>query len=99
MAKTKIETHEMFPEKINVEFAQIINKNHIRMRVWERGVGVTQACGTGACATLVAAVRKNLTNRNSKITLDGGDLFVEWTINNNIKMTGPALSSFSGLIS
>jgi diaminopimelate epimerase len=95
----KIEAHEIFPEKINVEFAQIINKNHIRMRVWERGVGVTQACGTGACATLVAAVRKNLTNRNSKITLDGGDLFVEWTINNNIKMTGPALSSFSGLIS
>ena len=95
----KIELHEIFPKKTNVEFAQIINKNHIRMRVWERGVGITQACGTGACATLVAAVRKNLTNRNSKITLDGGDLFVEWTINNNIKMTGPALSSFSGLIS
>ena len=95
----KIELHEIFPKKTNVEFAQIINKNHIRMRVWERGVGITQACGTGACATLVAAVRKNLTNRNSKITLDGGDLFVEWTVNNEIKMTGPALSSFSGLIS
>ena len=70
----RIETHPLFPNRINVEFAQVLDRGHIRMRVWERGVGITLACGTGACATAVAAIRKGLTDRKVELILDGGKL-------------------------
>jgi diaminopimelate epimerase len=70
----RIKTDKLFPEKINVEFAQVRDRENIRMRVWERGVGVTLACGTGACATVVAAVRRGLTDRKVSVELDGGTL-------------------------
>ena len=69
-----IETHPLFPNRVNVEFAQILDKSRIRMRVWERGVGITLACGTGAAATAVAAARKGLTGRKVEVILDGGTL-------------------------
>jgi len=93
----KIENHVMFPKRTNVEFAHIVDRKNIRMRVWERGTGITQACGSGACATLVAAVRRDLTNRRAKIILDGGELTIEWRENDgHVLMTGPATLSFKG---
>lgn len=94
----KVSSHKIFSEGVNVEFAQLLSKDHIRMRVWERGVGITKACGTGACATLVAAVKKGLSQNFARVTLDGGDLFVELTANDEVKLTGPANNSFSGFI-
>jgi diaminopimelate epimerase len=95
----RIETLAMFPARVNVEFAQVLDRERIRMRVWERGVGVTLACGTGACATTVAAVRKGLTGRKVEIVLDGGSLFVEWRQDDNhVLMTGPAATPFRGHI-
>ena len=73
-----------------------MSPNHIRLRVWERGVGITQACGTGACATLVAAVRRNLTECSATIELDGGSLEIEWRNGDHIFMTGPTEISYSG---
>lgn len=94
-----IETHAMFPARINVEVAHLVGKDHLRMRVWERGVGITQACGTGACATAAAAVLRGLTGRKVTVTLDGGDLFLEWRESDgHILMTGPAAFSFEGQI-
>ena len=91
------ETHELFPEKTNVEFAQILSPSHIRLRVWERASGITGACGTGACATAVAAIRRGLTDRSVTITLDGGDLKIEWRADDSsILMTGPVKHVFSG---
>lgn len=83
-----IEYHPLFPEQTNVEFAQVLNRRNIRMRVWERGVGITRACGTGACATLVAAARRKLVERKANIILDGGTLQIEWLENDHIIMTG-----------
>lgn len=83
-----IEFHPLFPEQTNVEFAQIIDRRTIRMRVWERGVGITRACGTGACATLVAAVRRKLCDRKANIILDGGTLQIEWREDDHVIMTG-----------
>lgn len=95
----KIETHKFFPEKTNVEFAQILGKNKIRKRVWERGTGVTQACGSGACAALVAAVRRGLSDRKAELILDGGSLFIEWRESDNkVLMTGPVAYVFDGVI-
>jgi len=74
----QIETLPLFPNRVNVEFAQVLDQGKIRMRVWERGVGITLACGTGACATAVAAVRRGLTGRKVELMLDGGSLFIEW---------------------
>lgn len=94
-----IENHEMFPRRINAEFAQIIDRNTIKMRVWERGSGETLACGTGASATLVAAVLNDLTDRKAKLILLGGDLEIEWNkADNNVYMTGPATTVFQGEI-
>ena len=94
-----IETHSLFPERVNVEFAQILDRDHIRMRVWERGVGITLACGTGACATAVAAIRKGLVNRKVDVILDGGTLTVEWREEDgHVLMTGPGVTSFMGEI-
>ena len=93
----QIENHELFPRKTNVEFAQVKNEHHIRMRVWERGAGITMACGTGACATLVAGVLNNKTARCATIELDGGELIVEWNKeDNHVYMSGPATEVFRG---
>lgn len=95
----KLENDPLFPNRINVEFAQVLDKNKIRMRVWERGSGITQACGTGACATAVAAYIEGKTGRKSDIIMDGGTLTIEWDEKtNHVLMTGPAVTVFEGTI-
>jgi diaminopimelate epimerase len=95
----KMETHPLFPRKINAEFVQVIDRNTLKMRVWERGAGETMACGTGACAVLVASVLNDLSNRKATIKLLGGDLLIEWSEgNNHVYMTGPAVKVFEGEI-
>jgi diaminopimelate epimerase len=94
----EIEHHPFFPERTNVEAAQVLSPSQIRLRVWERGAGITQACGTGACATLIAAHRRRLTDRKASIILDGGPLDIEWLENNHVMMTGPVAISFTGTI-
>ncbi|ASJ54987.1 diaminopimelate epimerase [Brevibacillus formosus] len=92
-----IEYHEWFPERTNVEFIQILNQEEILFRVWERGSGVTLACGTGACAAAVAAHLSGKTGRKVTVHLAGGDLFIEWKeADNRVYMTGPATEVFSG---
>lgn len=91
-----IETDPLFPERINVNIAQVIDRGHIRVRTWERGVGLTRACGTGACATAVAAIRRDLADEDIVLTLPGGDLRVRWTPGGTIRMTGPATHVFTG---
>jgi len=93
-----IETHPLFPERTNVEFVQIINREEIKMRVWERGSGETLACGTGASASAVAASLKGLTERRVKVRLLGGELIIDWKENGNLYMTGPAEEVFTGEI-
>lgn len=86
----EVELDPVFPEKVNASFAQIYDRRHIRLRVWERGVGITLACGTAACATLVAAHRRGLADRQASIMADGGELHIEWREHDNhIIMTGP----------
>ncbi|SMC56091.1 diaminopimelate epimerase [Sporomusa malonica] len=92
----KIETHSLFPKKANVEFIQVINRETLKMRVWERGAGITKACGTGASAALVAAVLNGHTDRQAIVKLDGGDLFIQWGENNHIYKSGPAVEVFRG---
>lgn len=94
-----IEFHPLFPEQTNVEFVQILNRKNIRMRVWERGVGITRACGTGACASLVAAVRRKLSDRSANIILDGGTLQIEWRDDDHVIMTGPVELEGAGDVS
>ena len=85
-----IEHHPLFPEGVNVGFAHVLARDHIRLRVWERGAGLTRACGTGACAALVAAVRRGLTDRRARLELDGGDLQIDWDeTSGRVFMTGP----------
>jgi diaminopimelate epimerase len=85
----KIEENKIFPNKVNVSFAQIIDEENINLNVWERGAGITQACGSAACATAVAASRLNLTKREVNILLPGGSLGINWKKDNQIVMTGP----------
>ena len=85
----KIESHDLFPEKINVTFADVIDRKNIRVSVWERGAGLTKACGTAACATAVASFSKNLTERKVQISFDQGSLKIEYNKDKNIFMTGP----------
>lgn len=93
----KLENHPLFPGRINVEFAQILSDGKIRMRVWERGSGITQACGTGACATAVAASLTGRSGRKSIIIMDGGSLEIEWDIaTKHVLMTGAATKVFDG---
>jgi diaminopimelate epimerase len=92
-----IETASVFPRKTNVEFAQVVDAGRIRLRVWERGVGETLACGTGACATLVAASLTGRTGRSATIELPGGDLEIEWAESGHVLMTGPAETVFEGI--
>lgn len=91
-----IETHKIFPKKTNVHFVQVIRQNEIKMRTWERGAGITLACGTGACSCAVASHLNKLTERSMLIHLPGGDLQVEWTGDNRVLMTGPAEEVFTG---
>ncbi len=94
-----LERHPLFPNRINVEFAQVLEDGSIRMRVWERGSGITQACGTGACATAVAACLTGRKGRRSDILMDGGRLSITWDIaTSHILMTGPATKVFDGTI-
>lgn len=95
----KVENHPVFEQKTNVEFARVISPGHIRMRVWERGVGITRACGTGACATAAAAIKQELAHREVTIELDGGNLDISWSrSNNHIYMSGPVSYVFDGII-
>ena len=94
-----LEVDKAFPNKTNVEFIQIVDKNHVKMRVWERGAGETLACGTGACATAVACYLNGKTDRNVEVELLGGKLYIEWNEeNNHIFMTGPAVTVFEGML-
>ena len=95
----EIEKHPYFPEKTNVEFVRVISRNEIEMRVYERGCGITLACGTGACASQVACVLNNLTENKIKVNLLGGAVYVEWSgiagdLTNNVYLTGPANYTF-----
>lgn len=91
-----IEHDPLFPARVNVNFATVTSRDAIRLRVWERGVGETRACGTGACATAIAAMRRGLTDRKVTVSLEGGNLTIEWGADNRILMTGPAVESFRG---
>ena len=93
-----IESHNQFPERVNVGFMQIVDRQSIRLRVYERGVGETQACGTGACAAVVAGVRLGLLNSGVpvKVRLPGGELFISWQNGDDVMMTGPAETVFEG---
>jgi len=96
-----VERHPLFPERVNVGFAQIKDRNRIRLRVWERGAGLTKACGTGACAALVAAARRNLTDHDAVVEVDGGELLIYWSENDDrvlegVTMIGPVAVDFTG---
>lgn len=91
-----VERHALFPRRTNVEFIQVLGPEELKMRVWERGAGETLACGTGACASLVAAARTGRTGRSATVHLRGGDLQIEWAENNHVYMTGPAVTVFEG---
>jgi len=89
----------MFPERTNVEFVSVISAAEIRLRVWERGAGITLACGSGACAAVVAGIRKGLLARRVIVNLDGGALEVEWLENGHVTMAGPIAHVFEGRLS
>lgn len=94
-----VEHHPLFPEGVNVGFAHIQSPDHIRLRVWERGAGLTLACGTGACAALVAAARRGLTGRKAVVTVDGGQLTIDWDeTTNHVFMTGPVQIEGTGTL-
>jgi len=92
----RLETHPAFPRKTNVEFVQVLNVKELRMRVWERGAGPTMACGTGACASAVAAALNGHTGRQVRVHLSAGALDIEWAVDNHVYMTGPAEEVFTG---
>jgi diaminopimelate epimerase len=92
-----LENHPIFPERANISLAQIVSPEHIVLRVWERGAGLTKACGSAACAALVAAVRKKFTERKATVTLPGGDLVIEWRASDDhVLMTGPVELEYEG---
>jgi diaminopimelate epimerase len=91
-----LERHELFPERANIGVAEVRDPHTIRLRVWERGAGLTTACGSGACAALVAAVRRGLAERSADLLLDGGTLRIAWNEADRVLMTGPAKHSFKG---
>jgi diaminopimelate epimerase len=91
-----LEHHAMFPQRANIGVAELRGPQLLRLRVWERGAGITMACGTGACAALVAAHRRGLTGRRAAVEVDGGELTIEWLANGHVVMTGPVATSFAG---
>ncbi len=93
-----LENHPMFPERANISLAHVLAPDHIRLRVWERGVGLTRACGSAACAVLVAAARKRLTGRRATVSLPGGDLVIHWReSDDHVLMTGPVELEHEGV--
>lgn len=95
----KVEHHPLFPARTNVEAVQVIDRQTLRMRVWERSAGITEACGSGACAVLVAAVRRGLSDRTATVILDGGPLVIEWReADSHVLMTGPVATAFTGVL-
>jgi diaminopimelate epimerase len=92
-----LENHPIFPERANISLAQVESPEHIVLRVWERGTGLTKACGSAACAALVAAARKKLTGRKATVTLPGGDLLIEWRTDDHVLMTGPVELEWEGV--
>jgi diaminopimelate epimerase len=93
-----IENHPEFPDRTNVEFVEVKDRGRVRMRVWERGSGITMACGTGACATLAVSASKGKTGKKAIVEMDGGNLTIEWDENNHLQMTGEAVKVFEGTI-
>jgi diaminopimelate epimerase len=93
-----LEKHKLFPERANVGFAQVESPTRIRLRVWERGAGLTLACGSGACAALVNAYRRELTGRSATVVMDGGELVIGWNQVGHVTMRGPAETSFAGAL-
>ncbi len=93
-----LEHHPQFPERANIGIAQILAPDRIRLRVWERGAGLTLACGSGACAALVNAHRRGLAQRRATLILDGGELLIEWRADGHVLMTGPVATAFTGSV-
>lgn len=93
----QFEHHAVFPKRINTEFIEVVRPDYLKMRVWERGAGITLACGTGACAALVAGVLNSRCDRHATIELPGGCLQIEWADDQHLYMTGPAVKAFEGL--
>jgi len=92
----EIEHDPLFPERVNVNVASVAGPDHLKLRVWERGAGLTRACGTGACATAVAAIRRGLVHSPVRVSLPGGDLVIDWAVGGTILMSGPATEAFRG---
>jgi diaminopimelate epimerase len=94
-----LETDPIFPDRANIGFAQVLDPGHIRLVIWERGAGLTLACGSGACAAVVNAARRGLTGRRARVTLPGGDLEIEWReADGHVLMTGPVATAFTGTL-
>jgi diaminopimelate epimerase len=93
-----LEHDKLFPQRANIGFAQVLDTATIRLRVWERGAGLTLACGSGACAALVNAHRRGLANRRARVIVDGGSLLIEWRDDGHVLMTGPVATTFTGQI-
>ncbi len=93
-----LEHNALFPERANVGVATVLAPDRVRLRVWERGAGLTRACGSGACAAIVAAHRRGLSGRRAAVALDGGELSIEWLPNGHVTMTGPAAIAFTGIM-
>ena len=91
-----LENHPIFPDRANITLAHVVSREHIVMRTWERGAGLTKACGSAACATAVAAARLKRTERKVKVTLPGGELTIEWRADDHVLMTGPVAFEFNG---
>ncbi len=94
----QLERDPLFPERANIGVAQVLGPERLRFRVWERGVGITRACGSGACAAVVAAARRGLTGRSAMVILDGGELEIDWREDGHVLMTGPTTTAFSGTL-
>ena len=92
----RLEHAPVFPDRANIGFAQVLTSDRIRLRVWERGAGLTLACGSGACAAVVNAHRRGLADRRATVMLDGGELLIEWLANGHVLMTGPVTTAFKG---
>jgi diaminopimelate epimerase len=93
-----LEHHPLFPERANISLAQVISRTHIKVRTWERGAGLTRACGSAACAAVVTAARLRLAERKAKVSLPGGDLEIEWRADDHILMIGPVTHEFTTLL-
>ena len=94
----RLERDPIFPDRANIGFVQVMSPDHLRLVVWERGAGLTLACGSGACAAMVNAHRRGLTGRKARISMPGGDLFMEWRQDGHVLMTGPVANAFTGQV-